>query len=75
MPKILTFRDPAGKQYEIGIEHSSALGHWYLAIGSIAGTVKSTEIPPPRYATELGALSAARRYAEFHGWSKADYEH
>lgn len=72
MDRMLFFRDQAGKRYEIGIEHSKALNHWYLALEWMAGTVKRTEILAPRYPTALGARAAARRYAEFHGWNEVD---
>lgn len=74
MANKLFFRDQAGKQYEIGIEHSAALGHWYLALEWMAGSVRRTEILAPRYPTQLGARAAARRYAEFQGWVEVDRE-
>ncbi|WCT78647.1 hypothetical protein [Novosphingobium humi] len=72
MANKLFFRDQTGKQYEIGIEHSNALGHWYLAVEWMTGSVRRTEILAPRYPTQLGARAAARRYAEFHGWTARD---
>lgn len=71
MANKLFFRDQTGKRYEIAIEHSNALGHWYLAVEWMTGSVRRTEILASRYPTELGARAAARRYADYQDWSES----
>lgn len=39
MTSTLIFRDQSGKQFDIGIEHSKALGNWYLAVEWMTGSV------------------------------------